>query len=75
MESQACVSNLQGAGAQFTDQAAQTAGAREARSLDGTARNQPSLVDGFHARPDDKDNAGICRPCPALNRTDSIKQS
>ena len=51
MEPQACVSDLQGARAQFTDQAAQTAGAREARSLDGAARNQPSLVDGFHARP------------------------
>jgi len=32
MESQACVSDLQGAGAQFTDQATQTPCARETRS-------------------------------------------
>ena len=51
MEPQACVPYLQGVGAQFTDQAAQTAGAREPGSLDGAARNQPSLVDGLHARP------------------------
>ena len=35
MEPQACVSDLQGIGAQFTDQASQTPCAREARSLDG----------------------------------------
>lgn len=39
MESQACVSNLQGAGAQFTDQASQSPCAREARSLDSAARD------------------------------------
>jgi len=49
MESQACVSDLQGAGAEFTYQAAQTACAREARSLDGAAGDQPSVVHGFHA--------------------------
>ena len=52
MEPQACVSDLQDVKALSTDQAAQTAVPREAGSLDGAARNQPSLVDGFHARPD-----------------------
>jgi putative transposase len=39
MEPQACVSYLQGAGAQFTDQASQTPCARETRSLDSAKRN------------------------------------
>jgi len=39
MEPQACISHLQGVGAQFTDQASQTPCAREARSLGGAARN------------------------------------
>ncbi len=36
---QACLSYLQGAGAQFTDQASQTPCARETRSLDNAKRN------------------------------------
>ena len=51
LESQTDISYLSGAGAESSDQAKEADGAGEAGRIDGASSDQPSLVDGFHARP------------------------
>ena len=70
MESQACLSYLQGNGAQFTDQASQTPCAREARSLDGAARkiNQVWSMDFMH------DQLQDAKPFRLLNVIDDFNR-